>query len=137
MSGISHNQAIQLIDRRLDGLLNESQLLALEEHLRSCDECGTYASEMELLPLHLRHEFHTRWDKKPGPSQQIIEHVTTKARNIPVTNRISSGIKLFAGAMALILLGVAINFVVSRLQSTSTLTNATKTVETLPLPQER
>src|SRR6185503_11852075 len=101
-SGISHPQAIQWIHRRLDGLLNESQLLSLEEHLRSCDKCSTYAAEMELLPLHLRHEFHTRWDKKPGPSQQVVEQVMTKTRNIPMTNRISSGVKLLAGAMALI-----------------------------------
>jgi dipeptidyl aminopeptidase/acylaminoacyl peptidase len=137
MSGISHQQAIQLIHRRLDGLLNESQRLALDEHLRSCEECNSYASEMELLPLHLRHEFHTRWDKKPGPSQPVIEHVTTKAKSIPVANRVSSGAKLFAGAFALILLGVAINFVVSRLQRTSQVTNATGIVDTSPLPPER
>jgi Tol biopolymer transport system component len=137
MSGISHPQAIQWIHRRLDGLLNESQLLSLEEHLRSCDKCSTYAAEMELLPLHLRHEFHTRWDKKPGPSQQVVEQVMTKTRNIPMTNRISSGVKLLAGAMALILLGVAINFVVSRLQSTSLVANATQPVGNAPRPEER
>jgi hypothetical protein len=92
---------------------------------------------MEGLSAHLRNEFHHRWDARSGPSRNVIEQVMTKTKNIPMTNRISSGVKLFAGAIALILLGVAINFVASRLQSTSTLTNATKTVETLPLPQER
>ena len=128
MSGISHKQAIQLIHRRLDGLLNEIQLLSLDEHLQSCDECRAYASEMDLLPMHLRHEFHTRWDKNPGPSQNVIEHVTTKARNIPMTNRFSSSVKLFAGAIAMLILGIAMNFVISQLHNTSPAAIETETV---------
>ena len=128
MSGISHKQAIQLIHRHMDGLLNESQRLLLEEHLRSCDSCHDYANNMDGLSAHLQNEFHHRWDARLGPSQKVSEQVMTKTRNIPMTNRISSSVKLLAGAMALILLGVAINFVISQLQSTSSVTNATETV---------
>jgi Tol biopolymer transport system component len=128
MSGISHKQAIQLIHRHMDGLLNESQRLLLEEHLRSCDSCRDYANNMDGLSAHLQNEFHHRWDARLGPSQKVSEQVMTKTRNIPMTNRISSSVKLLAGAIALILLGVIINFVISQLQSTSSVTNATKTV---------
>jgi Tol biopolymer transport system component len=137
MSGISHKQAIQLIHRRLDGLLNQRQILLLDEHLRSCDSCRDYTNNMNGLSAHLQNEFHRRWDARSEPSQKVSDQVMAKARNIPMTNRISSSAKLLAGAMALILLGVVINFVVLRLQSTSPVTNATKTVDTSPLPQER
>jgi WD40 repeat protein len=137
MNGISHKQAIQWIHRRLDGLLNESQLLALDEHLRSCDSCRAYATHMDGLSAHLQNEFHRRWDVQLGPSQKVFEHVTTKAGKIPMANRISSGVKLLAGAMTLIILGIAINFVVSRLESTSAVTNATETVDHTALPSDR
>ena len=128
MNDISHKRAIQLINRRTDGLLNESQLLALDEHLHSCDSCRAYASNMDGLSAHLQNEFHRRWDAQLSPSQKVFEPVTTRASKIPMANRLSSGVKLLAGAMALLVLGIAINFVVSRLQSTSPVTNATETV---------
>jgi Tol biopolymer transport system component len=137
MNGISHKQAIQLIHRRLDGLLNESQLLLLHEHLNSCDSCRVYSINMDGLAAHLQNEFHHRWDEQPGPSQNIMEHVMAKAKRIPITNRISSGVKLFAGATALVVMAVAINFVVSRLQSTSPVTNVTETVNNSSLANER
>src|SRR5688572_1761209 len=137
MNGISHKQAIQLIHRRLDGLLNESQLLALEEHLGSCDSCRAYAIDMDGLSAHLQNEFHRRWDTQLDPSQKVFEHVTTKASNIPMANRISSGAKLFAGAMALIVLAVVINFMISQLQSTSPVINATEAVDNPSLTENR
>ncbi|MCI0554372.1 MAG: zf-HC2 domain-containing protein, partial [Anaerolineae bacterium] len=119
MKGISHKQAIKLIHLRLDGLLNESQSRSLNEHLDTCDSCRAYTAEMELLPVQLQNEFHVRWDQDPGPSHNVIEQVTTKARRIPMTNRISSGIKLLAGIAALVFLGFAINFLVLQMQSNS------------------
>lgn len=130
MSGITHKQAIRLIHRRLDGLLNGNQLLSLEEHLRSCDSCRAYAAEMDLLPTRLQNEFHTRWDKKPGPSQKVTEHVMTKARRIPMANRIASGIKLFAGVAALVALGFLINLVFSQLRNPSPATIGIETAIT-------
>jgi Tol biopolymer transport system component len=137
MNGISHKQAIQLIHRRLDGLLNESQLLLLDEHLGACDSCRAYAIDMDGLSADVQNEFHRHWDTQLGPSQKVFEHVTTKASNIPMTNRISSGVKLLAGAMALLAVAVGINFVVSRLQSTSPVTNATEIVDSISLPANR
>lgn len=120
MTGISHKQAIKRIDRRLDELLDERQLISLEEHLRSCDSCRAYSAEMDQLPARLQEEFQIRWDNDPGLSQKFIEEVTKKARNLPVTNRISSGVKVIAGVAALVALVFLVNFVVSQLQSAST-----------------
>src|SRR5688572_677622 len=137
MNGISHKQATQWIHRRLDGLLNESQLLLLEEHLGSCDSCRAYAIDMDGLSAHVQNEFHRRWDTEMGPSLKIFEHVTAKARRIPMTNRIFAGVKLLAGAIAILALAVGINFVVSQLQSTSPVTNATETLDSSSLAHKR
>jgi Tol biopolymer transport system component len=137
MNGISHKQATQWVHRRLDGLLNESQLLLLDEHLGSCDSCRAYAIDMERLSVHLQNELHHRWDDKSGPSQNVMEHVTAKARRIPMANRFSSIVKLLAGAVALIVLAVAINFVISQLQSNSPVTNTTETVDNSSLADNR
>ena len=136
MNGISHKQAVQWIHRRLDGLLDEGQLSSLDEHLYSCEFCRTYAAELDSLPAELQSKFHARWDEESGPSRKVMEYVTARARRIHVSNRISSGAALLAGTVALTLLGIAINFVVSRLQSTSPTTNATVAVD-VPLPQDR
>lgn len=138
MSGISHKQAIQFIDRRMDEMLDENQRSLLEEHLRSCDSCRAYAMEMEGFSAHLQNEFHHRWDDNFGPSQNVMEYVMSKAKIIPIRNRISSGARIFAGAMALVLVGVAINFVVSWLQSPPPVTtDATETTDSSPRPEDR
>jgi Tol biopolymer transport system component len=137
MNQISHKQAVKLIHRRLDGLLKQKQLSWLDEHLRSCDSCAAYAAEMDLLPAQLQNEFHARWDEKPGPSQKVMQHVTTKARNIPMKNRISAGVKLFAGAAALILLAFVINFFVSGLRDTFTTATGTEIVNVRPRAEDR
>lgn len=137
MNGISHKQAIIWIHRRLDGLLAKKETLVLDEHLHSCDSCRAYAAEMDLLPARLQSEFQARWDKQPGPSQKVMHNVTTRARNIPRTNRILSGFQLLAGAVALIALGFGINFIVSQLQSTSIAGTGTETVNALPRAEDR
>ncbi|HSK87781.1 MAG TPA: zf-HC2 domain-containing protein, partial [Anaerolineales bacterium] len=137
MNQISHKQAIQWINRRLDGLLTEKQVLLLDEHLRTCDSCAAYDAEIDRLPARLQNEFHARWDEKPGPSQKVMQHVTTKARNIPMKNRISAGVKLFAGAGTLILLAFVINFFVSGLRDTFTTATGTEIVNVLPRAEDR
>src|SRR5829696_9176291 len=104
MKRIPHTQAIKWIHRRLDGMLKESQRPILDEHLGSCDSCRAYSDEMELLSIRLNHEFRIRWDKTEGPSQNMIEQVTTHAKKIPMTNRFSSGMRLVVSAIALIAL---------------------------------
>ena len=138
MNDITHNQAIKWIHRRQDGLLKEDQQSVLEEHLHSCEACRAYALEMAGYSAHLQNEFHRRWDQSMGPSQNVTDEVMLKAKKIPVTNRISSGVRVFAGALALVLLAVVINLVVSRLRSPSpTTTDATEAMGISPLPEDR
>jgi len=137
MNSISHKQAIQWIHRRLDGILNENERSILDEHLHSCDSCRAYADEMELVPSRLTHEFRSRWDPQPGPSQNAFRNVMDQASRIPMRNRIATVTQLFAGAAALIALAVAINFFVSRLQSTSPTANATEIVRNSQPPENR
>lgn len=137
MNDISHKQAIQYIERRMDGMLSESQMKALDQHLQGCDSCRLYAADMDGLSARLQNEFRRRWDDGSGPSQDVMENVTAKARRIRMTNRISSGAKLLAGAVALIALAVAINFMISQLQNTSPATSATEAVGSPPLPADR
>ncbi len=137
MIGISHQQAIKLIHRRLDGSLTVSQTLSLDEHLLSCDTCRAYSTEMDLVPTRLQNEFHLRWDKDPGPSQKVIRQVTAKARNIPMTNRISSGVKLFSGITTLVFLAFLVNFIVSQLQGASTAAIGTKPAGSSPMIEDR
>ncbi|HLO31660.1 MAG TPA: hypothetical protein VK249_21080, partial [Anaerolineales bacterium] len=108
-----------------------------EEHLASCASCRAYASEMELIAPRLQNEFQARWDGAPGPSQKVIEHVTTKARMIPMANRVSAGLKLFGGIAALIAMALFINLVFSQLQNTSSPATETKTVDNSQLPENR
>ncbi len=115
MNQISHKQAIHWIDLRLDGLLTERQLFLLDEHLRSCNSCSAYATEIEQVPGHLQTKLHARWDEKPGPSPKVMQHVATKAKWLPLANRIGSGIRLFGSAAALLILGLVINLAISRL----------------------
>ncbi len=120
MKSITHAQAVRLIHRCLDGLLNDSQNNILDEHLSSCDSCRAYAAGLESFSDRLKNEFHARWDKKLGSSPEVIQQVVTKARRIPMANRFSGSIKLLAGAAALVVLGFLVNFVVSQFRSTTT-----------------
>jgi Tol biopolymer transport system component len=92
---------------------------------------------MDGLSAHLQNGFHRRWDEKLGPSQNVMNHVTTKARRIPLTKQIYSGAKLFAGAITLIVFAIAINFVVSRLQNTTPGANLTETLENASRAENR
>src|SRR5688500_15620781 len=127
MNALTHKQAINWIQRRLDGLLNERQLSLLEKHLNSCDSCRAHATEMELLPAHLQNEFHARWDEETGPSLKVIEHVTTKARKFPMMKRIFSGVRLFASIAVVVVMILLVNLVISQLKNTSSAAIGTET----------
>lgn len=117
MNGISHKQAIQLTHRRLDGMLKEKQGLLLEEHLASCASCRPYVSEMELLPDRLQREFHARWDEKEVPSQNMMARIQQQTRRVIMSNRVSFGLRAFAGFVALVVLGSSLNYIIKNLQN--------------------
>ncbi|MGE5641928.1 MAG: hypothetical protein ACM3Y8_02860 [Byssovorax cruenta] len=128
MNTITHEGARDLIDRRLDERLKANQQTLLDDHLHSCETCRLYASEMDLVRTRLTQEFQARWDDDPGPSASLMDHITSRARRIPAANRFSSNVRFLSGAAALLLLALVVNFVVSKLQSTSASTNGTPTL---------
>lgn len=135
MTGITHKQAMQLINRRLDGLLSDSQRLTLNEHLETCDSCRAHAMAMDGLSAHLQNRFHARWDRQPGFPQNIMEFVTTRARRRTLLNRLSSAVTVTASVGMLILLALIINVVASQLQDTSTGAVVTEATSSLPSPE--
>ena len=128
MKDISHREAVKLIHLRLDGLLNDSQGRSLNEHLDTCASCQTYAAEMELLPTHLQREFHLRWDQDLSPSHRVLQQVTSKAKRIPVANRITSSIRLMASGFLVAFLILGINYVILQMKSTPIDTIGTQSV---------
>jgi Tol biopolymer transport system component len=137
MNGITHRQAMKWIDRRQDGLLKENQRPLLEEHLRTCESCRSYAGEMEQLASHLIGEFQARWQDDPGPSRSVVETVTAKAKDIPTAKRFSYGLSLVGGLAVLVVLGIVINFFVSQLKQSSPVANGTQSVSSLPQAEDR
>jgi Tol biopolymer transport system component len=128
MKDISHKQAVRLIHLHLDGLLNASQRRSLDEHLASCDSCRAYAAEMDVLTGRLQNEFQARWDRNTEPSHRVSEYVSTKARKIPVTTRISSALRLMASVSVVAVLLLGINFMISQMKSNSIDTIGTQSV---------
>jgi Tol biopolymer transport system component len=128
MNKISHKQAMKLIHLRLDGMLKEKQsLLLLDEHLHSCESCHAYANELGSLPAYLNREFKNRWDSDRGPSVQLAERVSTKARKIPMQHRFAAGMKLVTGFAAVLIFGLLINLVISQMRDNAIVTNGTET----------
>jgi hypothetical protein len=130
MNGMTHKQAIKLIHRRQDELLKGIQLSLLEEHLRSCESCRAYSDEMKLLTANLNRAFKAHWDGGAGPSDNMTGNVLTKAKSIPAAKQTSFNFQLLSGALVLILLALAINFVISSLQNMSMAQNSRTTTST-------
>ena len=137
MNGITHKQAIQWIDRRLDGLLNDRQIMTLDKHLRSCDSCSAYAADMDGLSVRVKNGLHRRWNDKSGPSQDVLEYVTAKASRIPLTNRLASGLKLTSGLITLIALAVFMSLMISQLQDASPATVGGEIATSSPWVEDR
>lgn len=119
MNGISHKQAIKWIHLRLDGLLKTDQAVLLEEHLETCEPCRAYSQEIGILPGYLNTRFKERWNAEMRLSSHMAQRVNDQARRIPMAKRFSSGAKLLSAVAALALFAIGMNFVISRLQSTS------------------
>lgn len=127
MNGITHKQAIQFIHLRLDGMLKADQAVFLDEHLEACESCRTYAQKLGTLPAYLNTQFKERWDTETNIPSHIVQRVNAQARKIPLAQRFSSGVKLLGAVATLALFGLAMNFVISRWQSTSAVANENTT----------
>ncbi len=126
MNGISHKQAMKWIHLRLDGMLKEKQSLLLDEHLHACESCHAYANELGSLPTYLNREFKNRWDSDRGPSGQVAEQVSAKAKRIPMQHRFASSMKLVTGFAAVLFFVLLINLVISQMRGTTIAANGTE-----------
>jgi len=120
MIDISHKQARHYINALADNLIEEQERKDLDAHLDTCEECRTYATQMKNLESRLQHSFHHRWDLIHGPSGKLTQNVQSRARRIVKSNRINLGLRIMAGFIALIVLGIATNLVIGQLKSHST-----------------
>lgn len=120
MIGITHKQARHYINALADNLINEQERGLLNEHLNICEECRTYAEQMNTLESRLKHSLHHRWDLFHGPSEKLAQNVQSQARRIVMTNRINIGLRIIAGFAGLLVLGLVFSSVIGQLKSHST-----------------
>jgi Tol biopolymer transport system component len=132
MNGISHKQAIHLIHRRLDGMLKDSQILSLDEHLQTCEACRSYAHQMELLPSQLHVEFHSRWDAQDGPSSKVMRNIRSSSRRITMSNRLHVGFRALKGVAVLLIFGLLINLVISQMRDQAMNSRSAETPSNFP-----
>lgn len=119
MKEITHKQARRYLRLDLDGLLDDTQRRDLDAHLDSCPACRAESESFSMLTSRLRSEFHERWDAHDGPSQHVTANVRSQTRRIIMSNKVKWGLGALGGAVALILLGLGLNFLFAQLQERS------------------
>jgi Tol biopolymer transport system component len=129
MNGITHKQAKHHMRADLDGLLNAHQRLDLHTHLRECDACRAESESLASLTERLQSEFHNRWDKRNGPSTNVMANVHSQTRRIMLMNRINAGLRAVGGVAALLVLMLVINSIISQVKNISVATNGTQSTE--------
>ena len=119
MNKLSHKQARRYMGADLDGLLSDAQRLDLETHLAGCETCRAESDALSTLTSRLHGEFHERWDAQDGPSQNVMTNVRSQTRRIAMSNKVKWGLGALGGAVALVLLGLGLNFLFAQLQEYS------------------
>ena len=127
MNGLSHKQARRYMGADLDGLLSDTQRLDLETHLAGCEACRAEAQSLSTLTSRLQSEFLERWEAQDGPSQNVITNVRSQTRRIAMSNKVNLGLRALGGIAVLLVLGLAVNFVISQLRDQSVSASATAT----------
>lgn len=125
MKEITHEQARRYLQLDLDGLLGGEERLALDAHLDSCPACRAEAQAFSTLTSRLQSEFHERWDAHDGPSQHVTANVRSQTRRIIMSNKVKWGLGALGGAVALVLLGLGLNFLFSQMHERSVAANVT------------
>ena len=77
---ITHDEAIQLIQYDADKVLHGNQEKALEEHLKDCAQCRTYASQLTEMENVLQRVMHKQWSQRPAPLSINALKVTMSSR---------------------------------------------------------
>ena len=125
MKEITHKQARRYLRLDLDGLLGEAQRRDLDAHLDSCPACRAESETFSTLTSRLRSEFHERWDVHDGPSQHVTANVRSQTRRIIMSNKVKWGLGALGGAVALVLLGLGLNFLFAQMQGRSVAASVT------------
>lgn len=125
MKEITHKQARRYLQLDLDGLLGGEERLALDAHLAGCEACRAESETFSTLTARLRSEFHERWDAHDGPSQHVTANVRSQTRRIIMSNKVKWGLGALGGAVALVLLGLGLNFLFAQMQERSVAANVT------------
>ena len=84
---LSHQQAIAMIQARADGLLNQNEQTALDNHLVECVECKFEAERLMNLERQLKTELQRRWPEKHASHNQInslIQNINNQRRLHPM-----------------------------------------------------
>lgn len=116
MNAITHRQAKRYLRADLDGLLNDSQRRALETHLAGCEACRAESQSLSSLTSRLQTELHARWDAQDGPSERVLKNIQLQSRRIIMSNRIKTTFNLLGGAVALLVVFLVLNSVISMFQ---------------------
>jgi len=75
MTLISHEDARRLMQARADGLLSETERLALQTHLQNCESCQAKAIELQALDEQLARVLKTHLESKREPSVNLLARV--------------------------------------------------------------
>jgi len=129
MNGISHKQARRYILADQDGLLSDAQRLDLQAHLAGCEACRAESESLSTLTLHLKSEFHNRWDVQDGPSQNVMVNVHSQLWRIFMSNRVNFGLRALGGIAALLVLGFGLSFVISQMRDSSVASGEVATLD--------
>lgn len=131
MTGITHKQARAYIHALADGLIQEQERALLNDHLKFCEECRSYAAQTNNLVSRLQSSFHHRWDPLPGPSLNLAQTVQGRASRMVMTDRMNLRLKIFAGFIALIVLGILFGSLIWQLKVHSIKNPATNPTTTI------
>jgi len=115
MTLISHEDARRLMQARADGLLSETERIALEAHLKNCESCQAQAAELQALNEQLSNVLKTRLESNREPSVNLLARVQENNRRNIVMNRIQFSIRTLAGIAALLLVAFAFAYAIPRL----------------------
>jgi len=64
---ITHEEALRMIQFNADRALNIEKAALLDQHLRTCVECRTYAKQLSRMESALLDLMHKQWNLRPTP----------------------------------------------------------------------
>lgn len=132
---LTHTQAIELINTRLDFPLDTDLVKQLQNHLALCAECHTYATMLGEVDASLRTELTSRWpDAKLSASEhkEHIANVYSRIRRKQTAQRQKNVFRSIAWGTAAILLIVFFAWTVGNTRPQPAVVETTPTIYSTP-----